>query len=249
MAGGIVVPGDDRIVFSKEQADDLERQFSTRLKGSDKAHRWMVLRFEAKMQALNVSPKDADFVNGMNLTFRQVCRAYGLQSGLQGDAEGNTLANVTAFERLEWSRTLVPDLNLRASEIREQYLPRFKGDPDYCEYDYTQIPALQESASEAWAREAQALDRGAITINEWRKTKGMPPVSWGEKPYMPVNKAPLGDDGQLELPTPPAPSGGAKLPDDEVNPANQPTTPRDFDHHAARRLLATIDWPINGVKR
>lgn len=248
MAGGLIVPADDKVTFSQHQAEDLERQFSARMKGVDKAHRWAVLRYEAKVMALNVTPKDAEFVAGMNMTFRQVCRAYGMQPSLQGDLEHATLANASVLERAEWSRTLVPDLNLRASEIREQYLTRFRGGPDHCEYDFTGVPALQEAASEAWAREAQALDRGAITINEWRKSHGMPPVEWGEKPYMPVNKAPLGENGQLQMPEP---QGGAandkQPPDDEVNPANQPTSPRYLDHHAARRLLAAFA-PVNGVR-
>jgi HK97 family phage portal protein len=244
MAGGFIVPDDERITFTVDQANDLERQFAARMKGVDKAHRWAVLRYQAKMQALNITPKDAEFVAGLGLSFRQVCRAYGMQPSLLGDMEHATLANTTAFERLEWSRTLVPDMHLRASEVREQYLPRFRRGPDHCEYDFTSVPALQEAASEAWAREAQALDRGAITINEWRKSKGMPPVPWGETPYMPVNKAPLGPDGQLQLPDKPA---GGQLPDDEVNPASQPESPRFLDHHAARRLLAAFA-PTNGVR-
>lgn len=256
MAGGLIVPSDDKVTFTQDQAADLERQFAARMKGVDNKHRWAVLRYEAKVQALNISPKDAEFVAGMNMTFRQVCRAYGMQPSLQGDLEHATLANVGGFERIEWSRTLVPDLNLRAGEVREQYLPRFRGAPDYCEYDYSNVPALQEAASEIWTRQAQALDRGLFTINEVRKELGKPPVPWGDQPYLPVNKAPVGEDGQLQLPENPGDSGagggenGKKPPDDEVNPANQPTTPRDLDHHAARRLLAAVAAfkPINGVR-
>lgn len=243
MAGGVIVPGTDRVTFSEDQANDLERTFAARMKGVDKAHRWAVLRYEAKIQALNVTPKDAEYIAGLGMTFRQVCRAYGMQSALQGDMENSTLANVSAFERLEWTRTLVPDSTLRASEVREQYLTRFRGAPDFCEYDYATVPALQESATEAWGREAQAIDRGAITINEWRRTKGMPDVEWGNKPYMPVNKAPLDENGQLQMP-----AGGEpqQLPDDEVNPANQPESPRSFTHLEARRFLEAVN--LNGAR-
>lgn len=242
--GGVVVPATSNVAFSAQQADDLERQFERRFRGVDKAHRWMVLRFEAQLKEMHVTQKDAEFLGGLNVTFRQVCRAYGMQAPLAGDLEHATLSNTNAFERLEWSRTLKPDAELRAAEIREQYLPRFRAaGVDWCEYDFTSVPSLQEAATDVWLREAQALDRGAITINEWRASKGMQPVPWGDTPYMPVNKAPLGPDGQLQLPDAPA---GAP-PDDETNPANQPESPRDWiDHHAARRLLAAIPAPING---
>lgn len=246
--GGIIAPDTGNVMFSKPQAEDLERLLDRRFKGVDKAHRWGVLRFEAKFQQMSISPKDAEFLGGLDMTFRQVCRAYGMQAALQGDLEHATLSNATVFERLEWSRTLKPDADLRASEVREQYLPRFKAGPDWCEYDFTTVPALQESESERWVREAQALDRGAITINEWRKSKGMPDVAWGDRPYMPVNKAPLNEDGSLDLPEP-----TVKLPDDESNPSKPPaqsTGAKDLDHNAARRLLAAFssNVPVNGVK-
>ena len=138
---------------------------------------------------------------------------------------------------------------LRAAEIREQFLPRFKSQraPKWCEFDFTTVAALQESTSEAWVREAQALDRGAITINEWRAKQGYPAVPWGDKPYMPVNKAPLKEDGSLDLPEP---AVGAKPPDDEANPSNpapQTTGAKSLDHNAARALLASFR-PLNGVK-
>lgn len=247
---GLIVPPADKVTFTQEQATDLERALEKRLTGADKAHRWAVLRYEAQFKQLAITPKDAEFVAGTGMTFRQVCRVYGMQAALLNELEHATLSNATVFERIEWTRALKPDSEFRAAEIREQYLPRFRGaGPDWCEYDLTSVPSLQESATESWTREAQALDRGAITINEWRKGKGMPPVDWGDRPYLPVNKAPVGADGQLDLP---AQAGGGSLPDDEVNPANQPAQVTGaksavLDHMSARKLLASFG-PINGVK-
>lgn len=243
-AAGIIVPANDKATFTQDQADDLELHLRKKLTGPKNAHKWAVLRYEAQFKQLSISPKDAEFAAGLGLTFRQVCRAYGIPPPLLGDMEGATLANLREFQKGAWETTLVPDANLRAEEIIEQFLPMFgKSGADYCEYDFSQVPALQEAASATWAREAQALDRGAITINEWRKGKGMAPVPWGERPYMPVNKAPLNSDGSLDLPEP---GNDEKLPDDEANPANQPDTPRFLDHMAARRLLSSLKTPING---
>lgn len=244
---GLIVPPADKVTFSKEQAEDLERQLEKRLSGADKAHRWAVLRYEAQFKQLAITPKDAEFVSGLGLSFRQACRAYGIPSPLLNDMENATLANAREFERMAWDNTLISDADFRAAEIEEQYLTRFRGGPDHCAYDYTQVSALQESATDSWVREAQAMDRGAITINEWRKGKGMPPVPWGDKPYLPVNKAPVGPDGQLQLPD--TGKDSTKLPDDEVNPASQPaqvTAEKGLDHLTARRLLG--QFHLNGVQ-
>ncbi len=247
---GVVVPATDKVTFSKDQANDLENMLTRRLAGADKAHKWAVLRYEAQFKELGISPKDAEFSVGLGLTFRQVCRAYGMQSALQNDLENATLANANAFERIEWTRSLKPDAGFRSAEIREQYLPLWRDAPDWCEHDFSTVPSLQESATETWTREAQALDRGAITINEWRKGKGMAPVPWGDRPYMPVNKAPLDPaTGLLEIPS--SSGGSDSLPDDEVNPAQQPPQSTGeksmfMDHMQARKLLAS--FKINGVK-
>ena len=240
---GLIVPPADKVTFSAEQAEDLEKKLEKRLTGADNAHKWAVLRYEAQFKQLAITPKDAEFVSGLNMSFRQVCRAYGIPSPLLNDLEHATLANAREFERIAWDNALVPDAEFKAAEVEEQYLPRFRGGPDHCEYDFTQVSALQESATESWAREAQALDRGAITINEWRKSKGMPTVEWGDKPWLPVNKAPV-ENGEMVMPA------ADDKPDDEANPSNpapQVSGEKTLDHRAARQLLASFA-PINGVR-
>jgi len=247
---GLIVPPADKVTFSAEQAEDLQQQLERRMTGADKAHRWAVLRYEAQFKQMSITPKDAEFVAGLNMSFRQVCRAYGIPSPLLNDLEHATLANAREFERIAWDSALRPDANFRAAEIEEQYLTRFRGGPDHCAYDFTEVSALQESATESWTREAQALDRGAITINEWRKSKGWPSVPWGDQPWLPVNKAPV-VDGQLQLPSAPD-KPAASLPDDEVNPATPaPQVSGEkaatlVDHMQARRFLA--EFAINGAR-
>ena len=245
-AAGLIVPPADKVTFTAEQADDLELYLKKKLTGAQNAHKWAVLRYEAQFKQLSISPKDAEFSAGLGMTFRQVCRAYGMQAPLMNDLEHATLANAREFERIEWTGALKPDAEFKAAEVREQYLPLFRGSqrgvPDHCEYDFTQVPALQESATESWAREAQALDRGALTINEWRKSRGYPPVPWGDKPWLPVNKAPV-EDGRMVMPD------SGNRPDDEVNPANpapQVSGEKVLSHMAARRLLAEFTPYING---
>lgn len=196
-AGGFVTPKDGRTSFSPEQADQLEEMLRRRFKGVDKAHRWAVLRFEAQFDAVQLTPKDAEWVEGMRVNLRTVCNAYGIPSPLQNDMEFATLSNAREYERILWVHTLIPDADLRADEIEEQFLTRFVSQrrPDHVEFDTSKIPALQESASEAWGRERQAIEVGGLTINEWRKKHGLPEVLWGDVWWAPVNKVPVSDDG------------------------------------------------------
>lgn len=195
--GGVVTPDTDKVTFSDEQATDLGKMLDKRFKGVDKAHRWAVLRYEAKFQQMQVTQKDAEFVEGLNLTLRHVANAYGIPAPLLNEMSHATRSNAREYERLLWTHALVPDSQLRAEEIVEQFLPMFKGrtrtSPGWAEYDYSKVAALQESQTDQWGRESQAIERGALTINEWRKSKGMGPVPWGDVWWAPVNKSGVTD--------------------------------------------------------
>ncbi len=199
--GGIVVPATGKATFGEDQARDLEKALERRWTGSDKAHRWAVLRYEAEFKGMDVTPKDAEFIQAMNLSARHVWRALGIPSPLLNDGEFATLANVLVYQTILWEHTLVPEGNFLAAEIEEQLLrlPAFRGQADSIGFDYSDVPALQEAHTATWGRERGQLEIGAITINEWRKGYGMPDVEWGDQPWMPVNKAKINQDGSIEI--------------------------------------------------
>ena len=61
-------------------------------------------------------------------------------------------------------------------------LPRL-GYPDLeLEFDLTAIEAMQEDENSRVSREMQLLDRGVVTINELRRQRNLPEVSWGDEP-------------------------------------------------------------------
>lgn len=196
---GVITPAQPELEFSEPQVDDLERHLTKRFTGPERSHRWAVLRKEVKFNQMSLSPKDAEYIDGLSLTFRQVCRAYGLQPALHGDLEQASPGDTDALERIEWARTLAPDLRFKAAEVREQYLKRHfpdRGEPNHAEYDFTGVPAMQSALNAVAEREASYQDRGLITINEWREARGLPPVPWGDSPWLPMNKGQFLAEGE-----------------------------------------------------
>lgn len=249
---GVLAPKGD-VTYTTEQARQLEADLQRRFSGADKAHRWAVLRMEAEFKPANVSPKDAEWMGGLGVTARMVYNAYGVSSALLNDLQHATLANLRELQTGLWEHSLVPDLELRAADIREQLLPmwtkRGRADPpDHAEFDFSRVPALQKSKSEAWDRERQAIDVGAMTINEWRKKQGLPPVPWGDVWWAPVNKAAVTDaDSKPQGDTSPT-----KLPKDtKGKPAELPPSTKDDNvidaeivpDDEARALLRAFDAP------
>jgi HK97 family phage portal protein len=219
LGGGAVVPAVDGVTFSTDQAKALEAMLDTRFRGVDRAHRWSVMRYAAKFQNLAVSPKDAEFVQGLDLTARQVWNAYGIPAPLLNDLAHATLSNTREFERQLWVHALKPDAMLRADEITEQFLPMFSrrsgppATPDVAEFDFADVAALQFAETESWDRERQAIEVGAMTVNEWRRRHGMAPVAWGEVWWAPVNKS--------------AVSGAGSQPEGDTSPTGDPVDETD----------------------
>lgn len=213
--GGMVMPTGDKVAFTEDQAKNLQRGLADNFKGTKNAQRWAVLRFEASIKDMGVTPKDAQFADGMNITLRQACRVYGIPSPLMNDLEHATLANVKELDRMLWEHGLQPDADFRASEIVEQFLPMFgvpfkRNVPDHFEWDYSQVSSLQEAASSVWDRERGQIEVGALTVNEWRMRHGLPQVPWGDVWWAPVNKAEV--DGEDDPGRPPG--DGAPRPAD-----------------------------------
>jgi len=241
---GVIAPKGDK-TFSPEQARKLEGDLHRRFGGADRAHRWAVLRYEAQFQPANITPKDAEFLGGLGATGRMVYNAYGVSSALLNDLQHATLANLRELQTGLWEHALVPDLELRAADVREQFLPMFparrRGKPraDYVEFDLSRVPALQKSRSEAWDRDRGAIEVGGITINEWRKKQGLPPVPWGDVWWAPVNKAAVVDgDSKPQGDTSPT----------TLDPADEGQAPDVIDAEVvpedeARALLRAFDPP------
>ena len=177
--GGFIQPHDKDIMFTPEQAQQLENDLSRRFRGVDKAHRWAVLRFQAELKSMNITPKDAEFLGLLNWSLEDVARAYGVPIDLVGGQR--TYQNVREARQDFWSTTLLPEARFIADELTEQLLPLFPGH-DFIEFDTTAVLELQHDASAEWTRANGQIRIGAITINEWRTENGLEPVEWGDLP-------------------------------------------------------------------
>jgi HK97 family phage portal protein len=238
-AGGFITPIGDKMSFTKAQADDLELFLDTRVRGAKNAKKWHVLRFDAQFKEAQITAKDAEYINGLNVSLRRVCNVYGVPSPLMNDLEHATLANVGELHKVLWSDALMPDAQLRQDEITEQFLPRFLGRPMHAEFDFAKVPALQESATEVWDRERQQIEVGSLTINEWREKNGMPPVPWGDKWWAPVNKGAVGGSES-------APAGVSA---DEEDAAVDALAYLDMKHMELKHGPLTLNGHVNGHGR
>jgi len=192
LGGGFVFPPENQ-TFTKEQADDLENRMDVRFRGVDKAHRWAVMQHEFQLKGMSITPKDAEFIQGLNVAFRQVCRAIGMPPSLVGDSEFATLANLRVYERLFWEQTGEYESDFLAAEFTRQLAPSFANVASVG-LDLSDVVALQEDEDSKWAREKDQITGGALTINEWRQDNGLDEVDWGDVWWAPATLLPVSSE-------------------------------------------------------
>jgi HK97 family phage portal protein len=223
--GGVVTPKAGS-TLTPDQAKEIELQLEKRFKGVDKFHRWGVLRFEAEMKPMGINPHDAEFLGALAWTLEEACRAFKVPLDMVGGQR--TYENVKASDRALWMRAMVPESIFLASELTEQFLPMFKNTAvELIEPGYRHVLAMQDDEGEQWTREYQQIQQGAITINEWRGSKGMDKVAWGDAWWAPLMVAPIKDETPLAQKTALAPTGtGGAEGWNKPNPQPLPETGR-----------------------
>ncbi|MFH0983452.1 MAG: phage portal protein, partial [Planctomycetota bacterium] len=170
----------------------LEGLIKNRFEGANNAHRWQVLKYQLMLKDMAITPKDAEWVQGSNLTFRQVCRGMGVPPALVGDAEYATLANLRVYERALWEHTLQFEAEFIGAELSRQLAPAYQA-VSHITLDLGDVVALQEDETERWTRAQGQLALGAITINEWRVGEGLEKVPWGDAWWAPMTVSPVSD--------------------------------------------------------
>jgi HK97 family phage portal protein len=126
---------------------------------------------------MGLSPKDLDFVEGKNISAREIAQAFGVPPMLVGVPGDATFANYREARFHLWEDTIIPLVEYITAELNLWLLPQFSENLRLA-YDLDSIPALAPRREAAWAKIASA---DFLTINEKRQAVGYSPVSDGDR--------------------------------------------------------------------
>ena len=87
---------------------------------------------------------------------------------------------------------------------------------DLAEFDSSNVAVLHEEESAKWTRAKEQIEKGAITVNEWRDQQGLDPVAWGDAWWASLTLAPITDGSAPEGP----------VTDESPAPAEEPARAR-----------------------
>lgn len=181
MPGVVVSPND---MIGEEERDRLEKQWNNKFQG-DGAGRVLVTNSNMKVSVLTHNMGDLAALAEYGKTKEDIANAFHVPlSFLTSDTN---LANLQAAEHQHLAKAIVPRIRRRDEKLNEQLVPLFDPSGRLFLASDDPIPINQEMN---FRQQQIDLKYGLVSINEMRQDRGLPPVSWGDTPWLPVAWAP-----------------------------------------------------------
>jgi HK97 family phage portal protein len=144
---------------------------------------------EVKMVEMKMSQKDMDFSGWTNLLLSRIMAVYGVQAGMLGVMTDKTI-DMTSQETQFKKNALIPYINVFLNSLNGTLIwgsENFNFDDIYI----TSVNLDIDDTTKQAEIDEKYLDKGVLTINQVRRKLQMPPVPWGDEPFVPLNYAPF----------------------------------------------------------
>ena len=121
---------------------------------------------------------------------KAICNVLGWSDKLLNNDDGAKYDNVNNYRKQVVTDNIIPDLMLLEEALQNEFLPRFKGyENTVIDWDYSELPEMQEDLKQLSDWLNLALDRGVINRNEYREAIKYPLL---DTPEMEVHTVGLG---------------------------------------------------------
>lgn len=161
--------------LSEEQRTRLREEIQRAYEGSTNAGRILILEGNFDWKEMGLSLKDLDFIEGKNLSAREIAQVYGVPPMLVGVPGDATFSNYKEARYHLWEDTILPYLEMIKSELNRWLAPYFE-DKLMLSYNTEAIPALAPKREALWDKIEKA---SFLTVNEKRELLGYPALPSG----------------------------------------------------------------------
>lgn len=183
-------------VIGEEERDRLELEWNAKL-GRGGNGKVIVADSPLRMQLIEQSMGDLAALAEQGRTKEDIANAFHVPVAYL--TTQTNLANLRAAESQHMMLGILPRLRRRDEKLNEQLVPLF--DPGGRLFLASDDPKPLDADADN-AEITRNLKFGVVTINEQRGAIGLPPVPWGDKPWLPLMWAPTDYEGRAAWPGP-----------------------------------------------
>jgi HK97 family phage portal protein len=163
-SGALVAP----TVVGDDAYERLKGEIRNSYVGADSAGLPIFLEGGLEWKQFSFSPIELDWMEGRNLSKREICAAMNWPPELIGDTDARTYNSMPEARKAGWMEAILPILDAIRDEYNARLCPLF-GDGLFIDYDRDQIDALAEDQAKVWERVNKAT---FISVNEAREAVG-----------------------------------------------------------------------------
>jgi HK97 family phage portal protein len=166
--------------IGEEERDRLESQWNQQFRRGG-AGKILVAESEMGVSLLNHSMGDLAALADHKATKEDICNAFHVPVAFF--TTQTNMANLMASERLHMEMAISPRLERRDEKLTSVLLPIYDPSGRLFFASEDPIPVDYEAGI---AQQTMDIKYGIVTINEMRSERGLPPVPWGDKPWLPL---------------------------------------------------------------
>jgi phage portal protein BeeE len=162
------------------------------------------------------TPRDTQWGDTMDRTKREICVAFGLPESVVSDSSGETFDNADADYAKAWEHCMLPLFRLLDGQL-DVLSPGGYDDDTFLNHDVSDVWVLGRHKRAEEDRAAADLDRGTITVDEYREICGRDPwdvpatrVLWIPAARLAVDDGQRAHDGDAQAAST-APIGNGQL--------------------------------------
>lgn len=162
--------------LDKETLQRIREDADSKFGGAENAGKMMVLQnVDGGMEWIetSTSPKDADWIEGMQHMERNISKAYQVPSEMLNDGATKTYSNYEEARKAFYTETVIPHAKDIKADLNMWLLPLFNAVGELIiTFDKTKIEALQEDMQKRRLEIRAGYMVGLAFINEWRQEMG-----------------------------------------------------------------------------
>jgi HK97 family phage portal protein len=179
---GVIISPEE--VMGEEERDRLETQWNQKFQhgGAGKA---LVAAQGMQVNLLANNMGDLATLAEYGKTKEDIANAFHVP--LSFLTSETNLANLQAAEHQHLAKAIAPRLQRRDEKLNEQLVPLYDPSGRLFLASDDPVPFDHELG---YRQQELDMKYGLLTINEVRRDRGLPPVAWGDQPWLPVAWAP-----------------------------------------------------------
>ncbi len=179
--------------LSADGASRLRDSWSSAYSGIANAGKVAVLEEGMKFEALALSNEDAQFLGSRQFSIVEIARIFRLPPHKLMDLGRATWSNIEQMSMEYVNDSLMPWLERWEAALEDGLLANEDRDEYFIEHDISRLLRGDSTSRSNYIK--SLFYTGGLTVNEVRDIEGRNPVEGGDRRYIPVNMAPLDDDG------------------------------------------------------